>query len=93
MDAAWPALERHHAGGWIFRAAAGVTQRANSIWPRNTAHTIRVKTFPHCSARRGPGTEAAGCRSSSNCSRTRKLRHCMDCSTPRVSPASPRPWS
>jgi len=38
MDAAWPALERHHAGGWIFRAAAGVTQRANSIWPRNTAH-------------------------------------------------------
>lgn len=34
MDAAWPALERHATGGWVFRAAAGVTQRANSIWPR-----------------------------------------------------------
>lgn len=34
MDAAWPALERHQAGGWVFRAAGGVTQRANSIWPR-----------------------------------------------------------
>lgn len=33
MDAAWPALERHTAGGWVLRAAAGVTQRANSIWP------------------------------------------------------------
>ena len=37
MDAAWPALERQDAGGWVLRAAAGVTQRANSIWPR--AHT------------------------------------------------------
>lgn len=37
MDAAWPALERHEAGGWTLRAAAGVTQRANSIWPRSTA--------------------------------------------------------
>lgn len=34
MDAAWPALERHEAGGWVLRAAGGVTQRANSIWPR-----------------------------------------------------------
>lgn len=34
MDAAWPALERHQADGWVFRAAGGVTQRANSIWPR-----------------------------------------------------------
>ncbi|UUL77900.1 GNAT family N-acetyltransferase [Pseudarthrobacter sp. Fe7] len=33
MDAAWPALERHNAGGWTLRAAEGVTQRANSIWP------------------------------------------------------------
>lgn len=37
MDAAWPALERHTAGGWILRAAGGVTQRANSIWPRALA--------------------------------------------------------
>ncbi|MDT0168787.1 GNAT family N-acetyltransferase [Pseudarthrobacter sp. BRE9] len=34
MDAAWPALERYDAGGWVLRAAGGVTQRANSIWPR-----------------------------------------------------------
>lgn len=34
MDAAWPASERHEADGWVFRAAGGVTQRANSIWPR-----------------------------------------------------------
>jgi ribosomal protein S18 acetylase RimI-like enzyme len=34
MDAAWPALERHEAGTWVLRAAHGVTQRANSIWPR-----------------------------------------------------------
>ncbi|NUT72820.1 GNAT family N-acetyltransferase [Pseudarthrobacter sp. C4D7] len=34
MDAAWPALERHDAGDWILRAAVGVTQRANSVWPR-----------------------------------------------------------
>ena len=35
MDAAWPALDRHDTGAWILRAAGGVTQRANSIWPRN----------------------------------------------------------
>lgn len=34
MDAAWAAVERYEAAGWIFRAADGVTQRANSIWPR-----------------------------------------------------------
>jgi ribosomal protein S18 acetylase RimI-like enzyme len=37
MDAAWPALERHETGGWVLRAADGVTQRANSIWPRALA--------------------------------------------------------
>nr|WP_188570737.1 GNAT family N-acetyltransferase [Arthrobacter liuii] len=37
MDAAWPALDRHDAGRWVLRAAAGVTQRANSIWPRTHA--------------------------------------------------------
>ncbi|MER1995813.1 MAG: GNAT family N-acetyltransferase [Arthrobacter sp.] len=35
MDAAWPAPDRHETGGWIFRAAGGVTQRANSIWPKD----------------------------------------------------------
>jgi ribosomal protein S18 acetylase RimI-like enzyme len=34
MDAAWPAPDRDEAGGWVLRAADGVTQRANSIWPR-----------------------------------------------------------
>ncbi|WP_306919641.1 MULTISPECIES: GNAT family N-acetyltransferase [unclassified Arthrobacter] len=34
MDAAWPAAEREESGGWILRAASGVTQRANSVWPR-----------------------------------------------------------
>ncbi len=34
MDAAWPAAEREEAGGWVLRAASGVTQRANSAWPR-----------------------------------------------------------
>jgi ribosomal protein S18 acetylase RimI-like enzyme len=35
MDAAWPAPEREGAGPWVLRAASGVTQRANSVWPRN----------------------------------------------------------
>jgi N-acetylglutamate synthase len=34
MDAAWPAPERHDTGEWVLRAAGGVTQRANSVWPR-----------------------------------------------------------
>jgi ribosomal protein S18 acetylase RimI-like enzyme len=34
MDAAWPAAEREESGGWLLRAASGVTQRANSVWPR-----------------------------------------------------------
>ncbi|MDQ1055858.1 ribosomal protein S18 acetylase RimI-like enzyme [Arthrobacter sp. SORGH_AS 212] len=34
MDAAWPAPERHDLGPWVLRAAGGVTQRANSVWPR-----------------------------------------------------------
>ncbi len=38
MDAAWPAAEREDAG-WVLRAAAGVTQRANSVWPRNEPGT------------------------------------------------------
>ena len=35
MDAAWPAPEREEAGGWVLRAASGVTQRANSVWARD----------------------------------------------------------
>lgn len=35
MDAAWPAPDRGLSGGWVLRAAGGVTQRANSIWPRS----------------------------------------------------------
>ncbi|MDP9934280.1 GNAT family N-acetyltransferase [Paenarthrobacter nicotinovorans] len=34
MDKAWPALEREEAGQWVLRASEGVTQRANSVWPR-----------------------------------------------------------
>jgi len=34
MDAAWPAPDREESAGWVLRAAAGVTQRANSVWPR-----------------------------------------------------------
>lgn len=37
MDAAWPAHERQDTGEWVFRAASGVTQRANSVWVRDTA--------------------------------------------------------
>ena len=37
MDAAWPATERQDTGEWVFRAASGVTQRANSVWVRDTA--------------------------------------------------------
>jgi GNAT superfamily N-acetyltransferase len=37
MDAAWPSAERFDTGEWVLRAAEGVTQRANSVWPRSTA--------------------------------------------------------
>lgn len=37
MDAAWPATERQDTGEWVLRAASGVTQRANSVWVRDTA--------------------------------------------------------
>jgi len=34
MDLAWPAPDREELAGWVLRAAGGVTQRANSVWPR-----------------------------------------------------------
>ncbi|MCZ9884998.1 GNAT family N-acetyltransferase [Arthrobacter sp. B2a2-09] len=38
MDRAWPAPDREDTGGWVMRAAGGVTQRANSVWPKEQAH-------------------------------------------------------
>ncbi|XAS62698.1 GNAT family N-acetyltransferase [Micrococcaceae bacterium Sec5.8] len=43
MDAAWPAAEREESGGWVLRAAFGVTQRANSIWPRDPGADPRAQ--------------------------------------------------
>ncbi|MEE2569234.1 GNAT family N-acetyltransferase [Pseudarthrobacter sp. J64] len=37
MDRAWPATVREDTGTWVLRAAGGVTQRANSVWPRREA--------------------------------------------------------
>ncbi|MFH5877504.1 GNAT family N-acetyltransferase [Arthrobacter sp. NA-172] len=37
MDRDWPAPDREDTGGWVMRAAGGVTQRANSVWPREQA--------------------------------------------------------
>ena len=37
MDSAWPAPQRLDTGEWVLRAASGVTQRANSVWPRESA--------------------------------------------------------
>ena len=39
IDAAWPAPDRQDSGPWVLRAAGGVTQRANSIWPRQGSGT------------------------------------------------------
>lgn len=38
----WPALERQSLGGWVLRAAGGVTRRINSAWPRS-ASTLTVE--------------------------------------------------
>lgn len=42
MDAAWPAPERDGRGEWVLRAADGVTQRANSVWPREGVPDIQA---------------------------------------------------
>ncbi|MCO4251518.1 GNAT family N-acetyltransferase [Pseudarthrobacter raffinosi] len=41
MDAAWPAPDREESDGWVLRAASGVTQRANSVWPREPEGNTR----------------------------------------------------
>ncbi|MDP5226065.1 MULTISPECIES: GNAT family N-acetyltransferase [Arthrobacter] len=33
QNAAWPGLTTSDTGSWLLRAADGVTQRANSVWP------------------------------------------------------------
>ncbi|MFE4195158.1 GNAT family N-acetyltransferase [Paenarthrobacter sp. NPDC056912] len=44
MDKAWPACERKDTGEWVLRASDGVTQRANSVWPKKLpgedGHTV-----------------------------------------------------
>ncbi|WP_284982494.1 GNAT family N-acetyltransferase [Arthrobacter sp. efr-133-TYG-118] len=49
MDRAWPAPDREDTEGWVMRAAGGVTQRANSVWPREQARdeesAVRAATY------------------------------------------------
>jgi N-acetylglutamate synthase len=33
----WPAAEHEEADGWILRATAGISLRANSVWPKRAA--------------------------------------------------------
>ncbi|MDD1477456.1 GNAT family N-acetyltransferase [Arthrobacter sp. H16F315] len=51
MDAAWPPAEREESGGWVLRAAAGVTQRANSVWPREPGRDCEDQLAPLRAAR------------------------------------------
>jgi ribosomal protein S18 acetylase RimI-like enzyme len=54
MDRAWPAPEREELDGWVLRAAGGVTQRANSAWPRTPAEpeaALRAATLWYRSRR------------------------------------------
>lgn len=37
---AWPAAEVQVVDGWRLRHTAGVTRRANSVWPNETRHTL-----------------------------------------------------
>ncbi|WP_327077628.1 hypothetical protein [Pseudarthrobacter chlorophenolicus] len=60
MDAAWPAPERHVLGPWVLRAAEGVTQRANSIWPTQ-AHGAEGSELAGLLRDARSGTAAAGC--------------------------------
>ncbi|MGG5171370.1 GNAT family N-acetyltransferase [Pseudarthrobacter sp. J1738] len=40
MNAAWPGLDVKDTGAWLLRAAEGVTQRANSVWPRTAVTPV-----------------------------------------------------
>ena len=91
MDAAWPAADREESGGWVLRAASGVTQRANSVWPRDPGDD-------------DPHRLLAALREARLWYRNRRLplifqilttrarRHCTPCWTRKDSPGSPKPW-
>ncbi|WP_115790544.1 GNAT family N-acetyltransferase [Arthrobacter silvisoli] len=54
MDRAWPAPDREEVAGWVMRSAGGVTQRANSVWPRAAvadAAALRAATLWYRSRR------------------------------------------
>ncbi|WP_433241653.1 GNAT family N-acetyltransferase [Streptosporangium sp. CA-135522] len=42
VDQAWPAFHRVDAGGWVLRAADGVTKRANSVLPLGEPENLEV---------------------------------------------------
>ena len=67
MDSAWPATERFEAGGWVFRAASGVTQRANSVWLREPGGD------PHALPAAQPAALPAALRGARLWYRTRRL--------------------
>ena len=61
MDAAWPAARRRdEPAGGFFARRGGVTQRANSVWPRRS-RSRPARRPPLLRAAR-PGTATAGCR-------------------------------
>lgn len=51
---AWPGLEINEVDGWLLRYAAGITRRANSVWPNDARaeytledDVVRVEKFYH----------------------------------------------
>ncbi|SEE13255.1 Acetyltransferase (GNAT) family protein [Arthrobacter alpinus] len=42
MNEAWPAPETMERDGWVLRSASSVTQRANSVWPRQAPTDLDV---------------------------------------------------
>ncbi|WP_243399792.1 GNAT family N-acetyltransferase [Arthrobacter glacialis] len=42
MNEAWPAPEAMDRDGWVLRSASSVTQRANSVWPRQAPADLAV---------------------------------------------------
>jgi ribosomal protein S18 acetylase RimI-like enzyme len=41
---AWPGLETERVDGWLLRHAAGVTRRANSVWPNEAGGDLDLET-------------------------------------------------